>query len=335
MSTPKVTILVPTYNRGHFLPECLDSVLGQTVPPFQVIVINDGSTDNTREVLAPYMDRIEYIEKENGGKSTALNLALPRVRGDYVWIMDDDDVAIPDALETHLAVLENDPNVGFTYTSGYFGKTGRDGSGIEIISLQPLPDVSNGDFFVRYLQGIFFFHDAMLVRSACYTTLGGFDTECLRCQDVEMTLRLARRFRGRPINRPTIVVRCHSGGRGSEEQSVRLHRKLLAVFSGDARVRAVLEDRIMWGEVEVFTTRGKERLAAGDPQEAREWFEKARALTAKLTLEQRRHPCAPGLLFQAARQLKLLVSIFALRFAPSLTVAALRGRMQTKSVRNR
>jgi glycosyltransferase involved in cell wall biosynthesis len=216
MTKPNVSVLIPTFNRAHFLAECLDSVLGQTIPPSQVIVINDGSTDNTREVIAPYMDRIEYIEKENGGKSTALNFAMPRVRGDYVWIMDDDDVALPDAIETHLAVLDNEPDIGFTYTSGYIGRTGPRGGGIQVLRPSPLPGVPEGEFFIRYMQGCLVHHDAMVVRRACYAVLGGFDPELVRGQDYEMTLRLARRFRGLRIDKPTIIVRLHSGVRGSE-----------------------------------------------------------------------------------------------------------------------
>jgi glycosyltransferase involved in cell wall biosynthesis len=224
MERPKVSVLIPTYNRAQFLPECLDSVLSQTVPPAQVIVINDGSTDNTREVLEPYMGRIEYLEKENGGRSTALNLGLSRVRGDYVWTMDDDDVALPDALETHLKVLESDSTIGFTYAPGYVGRTRPRGGGIEILKLRPLPDVSEDEFFLRYLQGCFFFNGAMLARTACYAAVGGFDPGLIRCQDVEMMLRIARHFRGRKISKPTLIVRLHSGMRGSENDRFEAER---------------------------------------------------------------------------------------------------------------
>lgn len=324
MTKSNVTVLIPTYNRAQFLAECLDSVLGQTVPPAQVIVINDGSTDNTCEALAPYMDRIEYIEKKNGGKSTALNLALLRVRGDYVWIMDDDDVALPDALETHLAVIDNDPAVGFTYTSGYDGRTGPGASGIQILRLRPLPDISEEDFFIRFLQGSFVFHDALLVRTECYRTLGGFDPELIRRQDFEMTLRIARYFRGRRIDKPTIVVRRHSGPRTNDEDDLRVCKKVMGKLALDGPERTIISDRITWDEIEIFNTRGKECLAAGDHKGAREWFEKARARIANAQLRQRHRTYGPGLLFQAARQLKLLVSITALRIAPSLALAALR-----------
>ena len=91
----RVSVLMPTFNRGGMLSEALDSVLGQSIPPHQVVVIDDGSTDDTSERVARYGARIDYIRKDNGGKSSALNLGLTHVTGDYVWVFDDDDVALP------------------------------------------------------------------------------------------------------------------------------------------------------------------------------------------------------------------------------------------------
>jgi glycosyltransferase involved in cell wall biosynthesis len=214
---PSVTVLIPTFNRAQFLPECLDSVLGQTIPPVQVMVINDGSKDHTREAVAPYVDRIEYIEKKNGGKASALNLGLPLARGDYIWVMDDDDAALPDALETHLNVLEKDPEIGLTWTTGYYAKGGPDGGRLEIIKRWPLPEVEDDAFFLRLLEGnVIAFHSAILCRRSCYEKVGFFNPELIRSQDFDMTLRLARRFRACRIDKPTILYRIHSGARGSE-----------------------------------------------------------------------------------------------------------------------
>jgi len=105
MRASDVTAVIATCNRAHYLGEALDSVLRQTMPPAQVIVVNDGSTDATEAVLGRYGERIEVINQENGGKSRALNRAMAKVRGEYLWIFDDDDIAVPQSLERHLAVL--------------------------------------------------------------------------------------------------------------------------------------------------------------------------------------------------------------------------------------
>ena len=215
MAKAAVSVLIPTYNRAQFLPECLDSVFGQTVPPAQVIVINDGSTDNTRQVLEPYMGKIEYLEQENRGKSSALNLAMSHVQGDYVWIMDDDDVALPNALETHLRVLEGDPSAGYTYSARYMGRTRPQDGRVEKVELEPLANSQDDEFFPRLLESFFSHQSAMLVRVSSYKEVGPFDTTLVRSQDYEMMLRLARRFPGKGIAEPTVCIRRHPGMRGS------------------------------------------------------------------------------------------------------------------------
>jgi glycosyltransferase involved in cell wall biosynthesis len=108
----RVSVLIPTFNRANYIVESLESVLSQTRRPAEVIIIDDGSTDDTVERLAPYMQRIAYLRKENGGKSSALNLGMKAVTGEYVWIFDDDDIAYPDALARHAEVFASNPHIG-------------------------------------------------------------------------------------------------------------------------------------------------------------------------------------------------------------------------------
>jgi glycosyltransferase involved in cell wall biosynthesis len=210
-----VSVLLPTYNRSHFLAECLDSILGQTRLPAQVIVIDDGSTDRTQSVLQPYMGMVEYLRKPNGGKSTAINLGMSRVRGSYVWIMDDDDVALPDALEQHLAVLEEHPEVGFTYSNYILAETRPEDGRISPSAVKPMTDIPEEERFLRMMEEPFTTSQAMLVRTSCYRAVGEFDTELVRCQDYDMILRLLRRYRSVWISAPTFYRRKHAGVRGS------------------------------------------------------------------------------------------------------------------------
>jgi glycosyltransferase involved in cell wall biosynthesis len=213
LSEPKVTVLIPTFNRAHFLAQCLDSVLGQTIPPAQVIVINDGSTDNTREVLTPYMDRIEYVEKENGGKSAALNVGLGLVKGDYVWIVDDDNVAFPDAIERLVAPLERDPRIGFSYSGYVVATTRQQDNRIEPQREVEMPDYPKEEIFIRLLEENFV--PCPLVRSVCYREIGPYREDLVRSQDYEMALRLARRFWGTRVQGMTFYYRQHAGLRGN------------------------------------------------------------------------------------------------------------------------
>ena len=215
MTSPKVSVLLPTYNRERFIAESLDSVFAQTLPPTQIIVINDGSTDDTRSALEPFFQRIEYLETENRGKPSALNLGMARVTGDYVWIMDDDDVALPDALSRHIELLEQRPKLGWTY-SGYIESTSQSDTGrITPVKNVTLPQFPEEEFFIRLMEESFLIHPTILVRTSCYRALGPFNTSLIRSQDYEMSLRLGRNYPCARLSEPTIYHRLHAGPRGS------------------------------------------------------------------------------------------------------------------------
>jgi glycosyltransferase involved in cell wall biosynthesis len=208
-----VTAIIATYNRAHYLGEAIDSVLGQTVAPAQVIVVNDGSTDATADVLRRYAGRIEVIEQENGGKSRALNRAMPRARGAYVWIFDDDDIALPQNVEGHLAALEAHREIGFVYSGSGGIRSHPDGS-VEHTGRRPMPDVPDDEIFPRMLEQNFMQQQAMLVRTRCYREVGPFEVRLDRSQDYEMNLRLARRFPGKGLDVASFLFRDHDGRRG-------------------------------------------------------------------------------------------------------------------------
>src|SRR5450756_2616592 len=109
----RVSILVPTFNRANYIAECLDSLLAQTMPALEIIVIDDGSEDGTSELLKHYGQRIRYIRKDNGGEDTAGNLGVALARGEFIWIFGDDDVALPRAIANRVAALQARPDAGF------------------------------------------------------------------------------------------------------------------------------------------------------------------------------------------------------------------------------
>lgn len=106
-SRPLVTVSIATFNRAEYLEECLDSVLSQSVQDFEVIVVDDGSSDRTREVMSGYRDdRVRYLRQENQGVSVARNLALAEARAPFIVVQDDDDVMLPWRIEAHFNALE-------------------------------------------------------------------------------------------------------------------------------------------------------------------------------------------------------------------------------------
>jgi glycosyltransferase involved in cell wall biosynthesis len=109
---PKVSVIIPTYNYGRFLGEAIQSVLDQTFADFDLIVVDDGSTDKTREVVAGFKDdRIRYIYQENRGVSAAQNVGILASKGEYVALLGADDVWLPEKLELQVNVLDSRPEV--------------------------------------------------------------------------------------------------------------------------------------------------------------------------------------------------------------------------------
>ncbi|MGH8106872.1 MAG: glycosyltransferase family 2 protein, partial [Arenimonas sp.] len=105
-NAPAVSIIIPAYNLAPYIAETLDSVFAQTCRDFEIIVINDGSTDDTEERIAPYRNRIVYIRQENRGVMAARNVGLQAARGRYIALLDGDDLWLPNFLEVLVGMLE-------------------------------------------------------------------------------------------------------------------------------------------------------------------------------------------------------------------------------------
>lgn len=111
-----VSVVIPTYNRAHLIGRAIESVLDQTYPHVEVIVVDDGSTDNTREVVESYDPRVRYIRQANAGAATARNTGLRVARGEFLALLDSDDEWFPWKLEAQLRVLDRYPEVGMVWT---------------------------------------------------------------------------------------------------------------------------------------------------------------------------------------------------------------------------
>ena len=183
-------MLIPTFNRADFLSECIDSILTQSLTPSQVLVVNDGSTDRTQQVLDAYGNDVEIVEEAHKGKPAALNAGLPVVTGEYLWIFDDDDVALPDAVERFVEPLEASPEYGFTYSSFYYTATEAGSTRLgPVVGMSTVPDVDEQGFLVALLESNFLGGAALFARRSCYETVGEFDQELLRSQDYDMAIR--------------------------------------------------------------------------------------------------------------------------------------------------
>ena len=117
MTAPLVSVIIPTYNRAALLTEAVNSVLQQTYRNMEIIVIDDGSTDNTTEVMAGYGDRVRYTRRPNAGVNAARNLGLKQARGEFVALLDSDDLWAPFKLELQVRLMRQFTDVGFTFSN--------------------------------------------------------------------------------------------------------------------------------------------------------------------------------------------------------------------------
>jgi hypothetical protein len=208
-----VTVIIATYNRTRYLRESLDSILSQSHPPHQVILIDDGSDEDTSAAIAPYGDRVTCVWQPNAGRAAALNRGLALATGEWIWCFDDDDVATPDAIERRLDAARAQPEVDIVFSEHYLGHSGPDGrivKGRHIGARAP----ANDRLLINVMHNFLFPLVGALVRRRCYEELGGFDASFLRGADYAFTVRLLRKYRAAVLREPTFIWREHEGLRG-------------------------------------------------------------------------------------------------------------------------
>lgn len=211
-----VTVIIPTFNRAGFIAEAIESMLDQSLPPQQLIVSDDGSSDDTARVVARFGSRVSYVRNDNAGKSAAINRVMPLVNGEFVWIFDDDDFAYPDAIERHLSVHRDNPNLGFTFGAHDLGESGPDGR----MKLIPTPPVPAAYFApieaqrVNLLKYCAVMLSACIVRRSALAATLPFREDLHRSQDYDMLIRLSQAFDFAYTGASTYILRKHEGVRG-------------------------------------------------------------------------------------------------------------------------
>jgi len=208
----KVSIIIPTYNRTRWLSDTIESGLNQTYPDIELIVINDGSTDNTEQFLKPYMDRIVYIYKENGGPGSAVNAGIMASTGEYITRVDDDDLFLPEKVESQVKMFQQNSQLGLVAT--YHHIINLDG---EIVYTRGVPDFSRHGAFLSLLQHCIFSQPTVMVRKECHDKVGLYKD--VYAQDYDMWIRIARHYPVDVIHKPLALYRRHDLNRSGKSSS--------------------------------------------------------------------------------------------------------------------
>ena len=214
-SNPLVSIIIPVYNGSNYMREAIDSALAQTYKNIEVIVVNDGSTDNTEEIALSYGDRIRYLRKENGGVSSALNLGIKEMKGDYFSWLSHDDVYFPEKVEKEVEALckFNDDRTIALCGSIQINKTSdviQNSKNNRYLSVQCVNswDVS----LLALIKSGSFNGCALLIPKKALIEAGGFEESLRFSQDFLMWAKiLLQKFNLVYISKPYVKNRVHDG----------------------------------------------------------------------------------------------------------------------------
>jgi glycosyltransferase involved in cell wall biosynthesis len=204
-----VTVIVPVFRDVHFLPGALRSILAQTHLDFEVVVVDDGSPEDIRSVIEPFLghDAIQFVSQSNGGVSSARNLGLSRARGCYVAFLDHDDQWHPSKLELQLAALIARPAAALCHAEVRY----VDAAGATLTCHAPIAENVEGSCLARLVLGNPVVTSSVLLRRDVALELGGFDVRLHHAEDYDLWLRVARRWELAYVDQPLVDYRVHSG----------------------------------------------------------------------------------------------------------------------------
>ena len=186
---PLVSIVIPVYNGSNYMREAIDSALAQTYPNIEVIVVNDGSTDNTDEIAKSYGNKIRYFIKENGGVSTALNLAIENMNGEYFSWLSHDDMYLPEKIESQIHILRSLKDKTTVIYGGYRYIDEKGGLICEVkLDNEFSLDDLNKPLFSLLLNRIS--GCALLIHKMYFQTVGLFDETLRITQDYDLWFRI-------------------------------------------------------------------------------------------------------------------------------------------------
>jgi glycosyltransferase involved in cell wall biosynthesis len=213
---PKVTVIIPAYNAMTYLPHTVDSVFWQTFNDWELLIINDGSSDNIVEWAAQIENsRVKLISQLNQGVSTARNTGITQAQGEYIAFLDADDLWQPTKLEKQLRRFQEYSEAGLVYT--WTKLINRQGKPINRILASSL----EGNVWEKILVANMIGNgSAAMVRRSCLDTIGGFDPNLSSAADRDLWIRIASKYSFAVVKEPLTLWRQHSDSMSKQRQAM-------------------------------------------------------------------------------------------------------------------
>lgn len=203
-----ISVVIPTYNYGHFIANAISGVLSQSLAPAEVIVVDDGSTDDTEDVVREFGEKVEYVRQENGGVCSARNAGVAHSTGDLIAFADADDVWLPEKLEKQAAKFAADTELGLVHC-GMREFESRTGETIRL-HVEGLEGQVADNILLWEQSVIVGPGGTILVTRSAFDEVGGFDTEMKVGEDLDFCYRVARKFKIGFV--PDVLVEYRSHG---------------------------------------------------------------------------------------------------------------------------
>ncbi len=265
-AVPRVSVIIPAYNVARFLPETLDSVLAQTLPAHEILVINDGSPDTPEleQVLTPYLSRIRYLVQENRGLSGARNTGIRAATGDLIALLDGDDLWLPNYLQSQTAVLAEHPELDLVYCNARFFGAGHIHDGIDYMTLCPSAGEPTAAALIARRCHVFV---SVLARASVLRQVP-FDEDLRSSEDFDCWLRLAAAGHRLGYHREILVrYRKHAASlsadtTGMARANLRVLRKATSLWPPNSTEASLLAEATARKAAELDTLLGKQALTA-------------------------------------------------------------------------
>lgn len=183
----KVSVIIPTFNREEYISDTIQSVLDQTYKDFEIIVVDDGSTDNTRKKLEQFNSKIKIIKQKNSERAVSRNNGVRNASGEYIAFLDSDDLWVKDKLEKQVEILDNDKNYILVY--GKSLRINEKSQNIKFAKRQT--EGFTGNVFEKLLMRNFIVSATPMVRRECFDLTQGFESKYIPYEDWEYWLRFS------------------------------------------------------------------------------------------------------------------------------------------------
>lgn len=198
---PEISVIIPTYNRCHLLCDAIDSVLNQDFTDYEIIIIDDGSTDRTYKILTKYNRNFRYIYQSTGGVSKARNTGIKAAQGNFIAFLDSDDLWEREKLCLQWEFFQNHPDAYLCYTRE---KWFRNNSWVTLPqAYQP----GNNHLLPKLLKRCFIGTSSVMARKELFSLIGYFDETIPICEDLDLWLRIVLRYPIYSIDKPLTIKR--------------------------------------------------------------------------------------------------------------------------------